>query len=204
MRAHRRFRVAMGLIALAVLVAAAVLHPTNARADIVSRWSHKHQLSLRIAVAEGARFTIRYPGNLCDGIDKTFCFGRSQVLVDGVLGFGVSDNLEIEARFRTGEFDWNNRLPLQAGIGVRAYGTEMSRLRFVGAIAVLADFTYFNTNIPPTQYNGMDVIFRAEEGLHYDFGRNFGFYVQFGESFSFMRNFSATIDGGLGIQVRVP
>jgi hypothetical protein len=164
-------------------------------------WSHRNQLSIRVAGSEGYTLGIRYgDGDTCNAHGDIFCPQRSPVMVDTALGFGVADTLEIEARFRFGEPGWNQAIPLAAGVGLRVYGNSESRLKFFFGVAGLADFTARGT---ASQY-GTDILVRAEEGIHYDVARYFGFYFQFGETFGVLRAFSLTVDGGLGVQVRLP
>lgn len=166
-------------------------------------WSHRNQFSLRLAGAVGYRFAIRYAtGGQCDESSSQFCHGRSPVVGDVAMGFGVSDAIEIEGRFRSGEPEWNGSIPLAAGLGVRLHGNARSRARFVFGVAAMVDFTHpgrVSAENFPT-----DVQARLEQGLHYDVGRNFGFYVQIGETIGVLRAFMFTLDVGLGIQARLP
>jgi hypothetical protein len=166
-------------------------------------WSHRNQLSLRIAGAEGYRIGVRYGnGEACDASGAVFCHGRAPVLADLALGFGVSDSVEIEGRFRVGEPEWHAAIPLAAGLGVRLLGNPRSRVKFVFGVAVLADFTGVGSAVG--ERYGTDVLVRLEQGLHYDVARAFGFYFQFGETIGVLRALALTVDAGFGIQIRVP
>lgn len=167
-------------------------------------WGHRLQGEVRVGVNEGYTFAIRYgSGAACDTARSTFCRGRSPVMMDFAAGFGVLEWLEVEARFRLGAesvfgveaSSLGRGLPLQAGLGLRAYNGEASRLKFALGVAVLADFTYGQD---------LDVVARVEEGIHYDVVRQFGFYFQLGETIQPLRAFTLGLDGGIGIQGRFP
>jgi hypothetical protein len=163
------------------------------------------QGELRVVINEGYQFAIKYDrGSPCDSLGSTFCRGRSPLTLDFAAGFGALDWLEVEARFRLGVeqtygFQLSNAagsaLPMAAGLGVRIYGSETSRLKFAFGVAALLDFTTGQS---------LEVIARLDEGLHYDVARQFGFYLQLGESISFLRALGFAIDGGFGIQGRFP
>jgi hypothetical protein len=170
----------------------------------VERFGHLHQFELRVGAFEGYRLAVRYqvPSTPCGASPETFCHDRSPVVLDAAAGFGVTESVEIEARFRTGEPDFNYQgvLPLAAGVGVRLYGSDTLKLKWVFGGAIFADFTS-----PPagTQWQ-TDILVRAEGGLHYDVVREFGFYIQVGATFGFLRSLALTVDGGVGVQLRLP
>ncbi len=165
------------------------------------------QGEVRVGVNEGYTFAIRYgSGAPCDAAGSTFCRGRSPVMMDFAAGFGVTEWLEIEARFRLGvesvygvEASPTARpgqgLPMQAGVGIRGYSGEANRLKFAVGVAVLADFT---------SNQGTDVVARVDENLHFDVVRQFGFYFQLGETIQPLRAFTFSLDAGLGVQGRFP
>ena len=45
---------------------------------------------------------------------------------------------------------------------------------------------------------------RNANGLMFEVMRNFGFYIQFGETVGFVRWLRFEIDGGAGVQARIP
>jgi hypothetical protein len=152
----------------------------------------------------GYRLTIRYEdrggSDPCDDMENKFCAQVAPLTLDTGLGFGVSEGLEIEGRFRLGVMaEYDGSRPLQAGLGIRALGTT-DRLRFVFAVALLGDFSGGHLRAS----REFEFLVRTEQGLHYDVTRNFGFYLALGETFSFLRNFSFAIDGTIGIQGRLP
>lgn len=162
------------------------------------------QAEIRASVMEGYTIAVKYgSGAPCDTVGQVFCHNRTPVMMDFAAGFGVLEWLEIEARFRLGLESVfgvepgaaGHGLPMQAGLGIRAYGSETSRFKFAFGVAVLADFT-----------NGQstDVVARLDEGIHYDVERHFGFYLQLGETIQPLRALTLTIDAGLGIQGRFP
>ncbi len=169
------------------------------------RWGHRMQGELRVTASVGYAIAIHYERSPpCDAVGSTFCHGRTPFTLDFAGGFGVLEWLEVEARFRLGVEQTQglsitngvgSALPMAAGVGVRAYGSESSRFKFGFGAAVLLDFT---ANQP------LDVVARLDQGIHYDVARNFAFYVQVGETIQFLRNLYAGIDGGLGVQGRFP
>jgi hypothetical protein len=163
------------------------------------------QGEIRVGVTEGYSLAIRYQdGDSCNSSGSTFCNGRAPVMLDFAGGFGVLDWLEIEARFRMGvepvsgisvSHDAGAALPLQVGAGIRAYGSDSSRLKFGFGIAALVDFTAGQR---------LDVVARLDEGLHYEASRYFAFYLQVGESLQPVRSLMFSLDGGIGLQGRFP
>ena len=164
-------------------------------------WGHRNQVGLRLGVAFGGRIAIRYgDGDRCNTAGQTFCPQGGPLMFDAALSLGVTETIEIEARFRYGLPDFNNENPLAGGIGVRYHGSDTSPFRFVFGVAAFADFTAPGTAI---SYR-TDIQVRLEEGIQYDIGRNFGVFFQIGETIGFIRSLSFAGDGQIGIQVRVP
>lgn len=197
--------VAAAVAALSVGAPALAQSTSALAASTPVRFDHRYQATLRVGVAEGYRFAIRYhdgpEADPCDGGDHKFCAGVAPVMLDVALGFGVTGALELEGRFRMGlTADFDDSRPLQAGLGLRTLTDPDSRLKFTLAAAALLDFT-------PDRYRAggdLDVVVRAEETLQYDVERWFGFYVGAGESFGLLRNFSTVVDLTLGLQFRAP
>lgn len=190
---------------------------TTAGGEHRAPWGHRYQVSFRVAGSLGYMFAIRYGGGMGDSDNcatayggsmsgAVFCYGRSPVMVDTAVGFGVTETLELEARFRFGELLFlpgsmsSTGIPLALGVGIRYYGNDDSRLKFLLGVAAFVDFT---DRVMISRF-GTDVQVRLEQGLQYDIFRQFGVYVQLGETFGFVRNLSAVLDGGLGVQARVP
>jgi hypothetical protein len=169
------------------------------------RWHHRGQVTLRAGLAEGYRFVIRYRDGLgddpCDDENKKFCIGLSPLMLDTGVGFGVTDGLELEARFRLGLItDFDDSRATQAGFGLRVFTEATARFKFMGAAAMLVDFTANRRRAG----GDLDVLVRAEEGFQYEGTSWFGVAFYAGQTFGFLRNFSAIVDLNLAVQFRLP
>ena len=57
---------------------------------------------------------------------------------------------------------------------------------------------------PDPQLKGNDFGVRNSNGFMFEVMRNLGFYVQLGETVGFVRWLRFEIDGGVGVQARIP
>jgi len=161
------------------------------------RYGHRGQGFVRVTGTEGWGLAIRYDtGPRCGPTATTFCNARTPFILDVGAGYGLTESLELEARFRFGvENSFTDTLPLAAGLGLRGYTSDTSKFKFAFGFAALVDFTAgINT----------DILVRCDGGIHYDVARNFGFYVQLGLGFQMLRSLGMAVDVGLGLQARFP
>jgi hypothetical protein len=63
---------------------------------------------------------------------------------------------------------------------------------------------YDRTNQNNERVGNTDLAFRNSNGFMVEIMRNFGVYFQFGETIGFVRWMSFTVDGGVGVQARMP
>lgn len=179
---------------------------------------HRHQVSLRAAFGKGYRLAFAYGdhevcGNDDGQPDETPCYSASPAFFDLDLSFGLTDGFELSALLRLGleaEFTGlgtspgapvsalEETKPLTLGFGLRAYADAPSRVKvFVGA-RLLYDLTKAGAD------GKRDFAVRAEPGLQIEIVRYVAFFIQANATIGFMRWLRFEIDGGGGIQLRIP
>lgn len=175
---------------------------------------HRHQVSLRAAFGKGYRLAFAYGEHeICgedDGTpDETPCYSGSPAFFDLDLSFGVTDGIELTALLRLGlesEITGLNAAagapeetkPLTLGFGIRAYADPPARVKiFVGA-RLLYDLTEAGAE------GKNDFAVRAEPGLQIEIVRYVAFFIQGNATIGFLRWLRFEIDGGGGIQLRIP
>ncbi len=190
--------------------AASLPPPTTDPTEEPGRWGHQRQLTVRFGFSGGYRVGFQYERT---GVAPTPCtepgmMGSGRICTravanwDAAIGYGIVSIFEIEARFRFGLQDFTGTIPMAAGLGIRLYGGDTSRLKFAFGVAGLVDFTNGGLVRPVST---VDAQFRLEQGLHYDAHRMFGFTVMFGQTVSpFREALFFTIDAGISFQLRLP
>lgn len=176
-----------------------------APASNLEDFRHKHQVSLRATFGKGYRLAFAYgEGEVCgENGDETPCYTGSPAFADLDLSFGLTDGLELSALVRLGlESEWTGApettRPLTLGLGIRAYADPPARVKvFVGA-RVLYDLTEAGAA------GKNDLAIRAEPGLQVEIVRYVALYVQAGATIGFLRWLRFEVDGGGGIQLRIP
>ena len=175
---------------------------------------HRHQVSLRATFGKGYRLAFAYGENeVCgrDGgtADETPCYSGSPAFADLDLSFGLTDGLEVSALVRLGleaEFTGlesgtgiaKTTRPLTLGLGIRAYADPPARVKIFLGARVLYDLTEAGAE------GKNDLAVRAEPGLQVEIVRYVALYIQAGATIGFLRWLRFEIDGGGGIQLRVP
>jgi hypothetical protein len=178
---------------------------------------HRNQVSLRAAFGKGYRLAFAYGEHeICgedDGtLDETPCYSASPAFFDLDLSFGLTDGFELSALLRLGLESEVTGLggtvegpaaleetkPLTLGFGIRAYADAPARVKvFVGA-RLLYDLTEAGAE------GKNDFAVRAEPGLQIEIVRYVAFFIQGNATIGFLRWLRFEIDGGGGIQLRIP
>lgn len=180
---------------------------------------HRHQVSVRAAFGKGYRLAFAYGEHeICgrdgdDQPDETPCYSASPAFADLDLSFGLTDGFELSALLRLGLEGEATGLgadpadpgaalertkPLTLGFGIRAYADPPSRVKvFLGA-RILYDLTKAGAD------NKNDFAIRAEPGLQIEIVRYVAFFLQANATIGFLRWLRFEVDGGAGIQLRVP
>jgi hypothetical protein len=182
---------------------------------------HRHQVSIRATFGKGYRLAFAYgehercgeDPDAPDGLDDTPCYSGSPAFADLDLSFGLTDALELSALIRLGleaEFTGlgtepgvtasalEETRPLVLGFGIRVYADPPSRVKvFLGA-RVLYDLTKAGAE------GKQDFAIRAEPGLQIEIIRYVALYIQANATIGFLRWLRFEVDGGGGIQLRVP
>lgn len=175
---------------------------------------HRHQVSARATFGKGYRLAFAYGehevcGRNDDGADETPCYSGSPAFADLDLSFGLTDGLELSLMMRLGleaevtgalnsAGDFDETRPLVLGFGIRAYADPPARVKvFLGA-RIMYDFTKAGVD------EKNDFAIRAEPGLQIEIIRYVAFYIQAGATLGFLRWLRFEIDGGAGLQLRVP
>lgn len=182
---------------------------------------HRNQVSIRAAFGKGYRLVFAYgehercgkDPDAPDGLDDTPCYQGAPAYADLDLSFGVTDGLELSALVRLGleaEFTGlgydpaapatalEETRPLTLGFGIRAYADAPARVKvFLGA-RLLYDLTKAGAE------EKNDFAVRAEPGLQIEIVRYVAFFIQANATIGFLRWLRFEVDGGGGIQLRIP
>jgi hypothetical protein len=165
-----------------------------------------HRMQFGIAMLSGTGYRGIFPYQemvLCGQGANRVCTGRLPTFLDVQPSFGFGDHWDvlIDLRFGLGQ-DFTGTHEFAVAPGVRYWVDPEEHAKFFATMQVAYDTTpqHF-TN--PAMHND-DVAVRNSNGFMYDVMRNVGFYVQFGETIGFVRWLRFEIDGGVGVQARLP
>jgi len=121
--------------------------------------------------------------------------------------FGLSDGWDLLVTLRFGlERDFHLHRTFAAMPGFRYWVDRDRPLRLFTTLQLVYDHTNQNGNVATdgTAISDEDLGFRNANGFMYDVLRNFSLYFQFGETIAFKRWFRFEMDGGFGLQARIP
>jgi hypothetical protein len=163
---------------------------------------HKYQLGIAVLPGVGFRGIFPYQENVnCGQQAKRVCTGLLPFFLDVQTSFGVSEHWDVLVDLRFGiATDFTTAHQFAVAPGFRYWVDPELPFKFYATIQGVFDAT--------AQHNSMiknnDFGIRNANGMMFEVMRNFGFYVQFGETLGFVRWLRFEIDGGAGIQARIP
>ena len=172
---------------------------------MVASLSHDLQFGLGLLIGDGYRGIYPYKKNIYCGNagakDSTVCTNRAPTFVDLDLSFGISESWDVLTVVRFGiEKDFNTERQLMFMPGFRYWLDPQSHVKFFVTVQLGYDVSKQNNPL----VKNTDIGFRNSNGLMFEVMRNFGVYAQFGETIGFVRWLSFLVDGGVGLQARLP
>jgi hypothetical protein len=163
-----------------------------------------HFLQFGIAVLPGTGYRGIFPYQEmvnCGQPGKRVCTGRLPFFLDVQPSFGFANHWDLLVDLRFGlETDFTRDREFAVAPGFRYWVDPQEHSKFFATIQAAFDTT---SQHDPTIHNN-DVALRNSNGFMYEIMRNFGVYLQFGETIGFVRWLRFEIDGGLGVQARLP
>lgn len=177
------------------------------RKRLVPSLSHDMQFGLAVMPGDGYRVVVPYTRDVTDCGDHAqmgahFCGNRAPMFLDVQPSFGIEQSWDILVDLRLGlEKDFNTFRPFFVMPGFRYWLESETHVKFFTTMQFVYDGT---EQQPTTKHTRSDFGFRNSNGLMIEVMRNLGVYFQFGETLGFVRWFSLTVDGGIGVQARMP
>jgi hypothetical protein len=167
---------------------------------------HKYQLGLAMMPGVGYRGIFPYAGSNdqminCGQQGKRVCTGLLPFFLDVQPSFGFAEHWDvlIDLRFGIGT-DFTTSHQFAVAPGFRYWVDPELGFKFYATIQGAFDAT--------AQHNPMvkdtDFGIRNSNGFMFEVMRNLGFYIQVGETLGFVRWLRFEIDGGVGVQARIP
>jgi len=163
---------------------------------------HKNQLGISVLPGIGFRGIFPYQEMVnCGQQGKRVCTGVLPLFLDVQPSFGFAEHWDVlvDMRFGIGT-DFTTSHQFAIAPGVRYWVDPELPTKFYATIQGVFDATAQHT--PGIKDN--DFGFRNANGFMFEVMRNLGFYVQFGETLGFRRWLRFEIDGGVGVQARIP
>ena len=163
---------------------------------------HKYQLGIAMMPGVGYRGIFPYQENInCGQQGKRVCTELLPVFLDVQPSFGFAEHWDvlIDLRFGIGT-DFNAKHQFAIAPGVRYWVDPELWVKFYATIQGVFDATAQ----PDPQLKGNDFGVRNSNGFMFEVMRNLGFYIQLGETVGFVRWLRFEIDGGVGVQARIP
>jgi hypothetical protein len=163
---------------------------------------HKYQLGIAVLPGVGFRGIFPYQENInCGQQAKRVCTGMLPFFLDVQTSFGVTEHWDLLVDLRFGiATDFTTAHQFAVAPGFRYWVDPELPVKFYATIQGVFDAT--------AQHNSMvknnDFGIRNANGMMFEVMRNFGFYIQFGETLGFVRWLRFEIDGGAGVQARIP
>src|SRR4029077_11034451 len=163
---------------------------------------HKYQLG--IAVLPGAGFRVIAPYKEmtnCGQQNKRVCTGMLPFFMDVQPSFGFAEHWDvlIDLRFGIGS-DFTHSHEFAVAPGLRYWVDPDQPTKFFATIQGVYDATAQNN----VAVRDTDFGIRNSNGFMFEVMRNLGFYLQFGETIGLARWMRFEIDGGVGLQARIP
>ncbi len=167
---------------------------------------HKYQLGIAAMPGAGFRGIFPYSGAMdeminCGQQGKRVCTGMLPLFLDVQPSFGFAEHWDVlvDLRFGIGT-DFTRAHQFAVAPGFRYWVDPELGFKFYATIQGVFDAT--------AQHNPLvkdnDIGIRNANGFMFEVMRNLGFYIQFGETLGFVRWLRFEIDGGVGVQARIP
>jgi hypothetical protein len=163
---------------------------------------HKYQLGIALLPGAGFRGIAPYDeGVNCGQQAKRVCTGMLPFFIDVQPSFGFAEHWDILIDLRFGiESDFTRSHQFAIAPGFRYWVDPELPFKFFATIQGVFDATAQRD--PRLQDNDFGV--RNSNGFMFEVMPNFGIYAQFGETLGFRRWLRFEIDGGVGVQARIP
>ena len=163
---------------------------------------HKYQLGIALLPGAGFRGIAPYEDGInCGEQAKRVCTGKLPFFIDVQPSFGFADHWDVLIDLRFGiESDFTRSHQFAIAPGVRYWVDPELPFKFFATVQGVFDAT---AQGDPRLVNN-DFGVRNSNGLMFDLMSNLGIYVQFGETLAFRRWLRFEIDGGVGVQARIP
>jgi hypothetical protein len=137
----------------------------------------------------------------CGQQGKRVCTGLLPFFLDTQASFGFAQHWDVLLDLRFGVMtDFTQSREFAVAPGVRYWVDPDMMVKFYATIQGVYDATSQNN----LAVRNNDFGFRNANGLMFEVMRNLGFYVQFGETIGLARWMRFEIDGGVGVQARMP
>ena len=137
----------------------------------------------------------------CGQQGKRVCTGLLPFFLDVQPSFGFAEHWDVlvDLRFGIGT-DFTTRTSSRSRPASATGSIPSCRFKFYATIQGVFDATAQHN--PLVKDNDFGV--RNANGFMFEVMRNLGFYIQFGETLGFVRWLRFEIDGGVGVQARIP
>jgi hypothetical protein len=194
-----------------------LITPTPKPKAAAEREGHLHQFGLGLQIAVGMRAINPYSdGVFCGSVgdngnqNQAYCLARTPMTFDFELTYGVKPALEALMELRIGvERDFGTTSSSGGGPhvhqwapGARFFFAETGRAKFFSTAQMVFDTSGYQDASGDDR--GFDFGFRNVNGFWFDPTKAYGVYVFFGEEVGFKRWLSAALEGGVGVQGRLP
>lgn len=163
---------------------------------------HKNQLGIAVMPGIGFRGVFPYQEMInCGQQGKRVCTGVLPFFMDVQPSFGFAEHWDVLVDMRFGiATDFTSSHQFAIGPGLRYWVDPELSFKFYATIQGVFDATAQ----PDPKLKDNDFGVRNANGFMFEVMRNLGFYFQFGETLGFVRWLRFEIDGGVGIQARIP
>ena len=163
---------------------------------------HKYQLGIAVLPGVGFRGIAPYEDGVnCGEQAKRVCTGMLPFFIDVQPSFGFAEHWDVLVDLRFGiDSDFTRSRQFAIAPGVRYWVDPELPFKFFATIQGVFDATAQGD--PRLKNNDFGV--RNSNGFMFDVMRNLGIYMQFGETLGFRRWLRFEIDGGVGVQARIP
>jgi hypothetical protein len=168
-----------------------------------STMTHSQQFGIAVLPGTGYRGIFPYQEMVdCGQPAKRVCTGRLPTFLDVQPSFGFANHWDVlvDLRFGLGK-DFTQSHEFAVAPGVRYWVDPEENAKFFATVQAAYDTTAQHE--PPTVHNN-DLALHNSNGFMFEVMRNFGAYIQFGETIGFVRWLRFEIDGGVGVQARLP
>ena len=167
---------------------------------------HKYQLGIGMMPGVGYRGIFPYSAANdqminCGQPGKRVCTGLLPFFLDVQPSFGFAEHWDVlvDMRFGVGT-DFTTSHQFAVAPGFRYWVDPELGFKFYATIQGVFDATaQHNPLVKDTDFG-----VRNSNGFMFEVMRNLGFYIQFGETLGFVRWLRFEIDGGVGVQARIP